>query len=53
MGEILCETRNELEEASKEQISQAVHLPPLLHLQQWYAPSSQNATTYTVNDCLN
>ena len=53
MGEILCEIRNELEEASKEQISQAVHLPPPLHLQQWYVPSGQNASTYTVNHCPN
>ena len=49
MGEILCEIRNELEEVSKEQISQAVHLPPPLQLQQRYVPSIQNATAYTVN----
>ena len=53
IGEILCEIKNELEEASKEQISQAVHLPPPLHLQQWYVPSGQNASTYTVNHCPN
>ena len=53
MGEILCEIRNELEEASKEQISHAVHLPPPLHLQQRYVPSGQNASAYTVNHCPN
>ena len=51
MGEILCEIRNELEEASKEQTSQAMHLPP--PLQQRYVPPVQNATAYTVNHCPN
>ena len=51
MGEILCEIRNELEDASKEQTPQAVHLPP--QLQQWYVPPVQNATTYTINHCPN
>ena len=51
MGEILCEIRNELEDASEEQTPQAVHLPP--PLQQRYVPPVQNATTYTVNHCLN
>ena len=53
MGEILCEIRNELEEAAKEQILQAVHLPPPLRVQQLYVPASQNASTYTVNHCPN
>ena len=53
MGEILCEIRNELEEASKEQISQAVHLPPPLQLQQRYVPPIQIATAYTFNHCPN
>ena len=51
MGEILCKIKNELEEASKEQTSQAVHLPP--PLKQWYVPPIQNATVYTVNHCPN
>ena len=51
MGEIFCEIRSELEDESKEQTPQDVHLPP--PLQQWYVPSVQNATAYTVNHCLN
>ena len=51
MGEILCEIRNELEDASKDQTPHAVHLAP--PLQQWYVPPSQNATAYTANHCLN
>ena len=51
MGEILCEIRNELEDASKEQTPKAVHLPP--PLQQQYVPPIQNATAYTINHCLN
>ena len=51
MGEILCEIRNELEDVSKEQTPQAVHLPP--PLQQQYVPPVQNATAYTINHCLN
>ena len=51
MGEILCEIRNELEDTSKDQTPQAVHLPP--PLQQQYVPPGQNATAYTVNHSLN
>ena len=51
MGEILCEIRNELEDASKDQTPHAVHLPP--PLQQRYVPPGQNATAYTANNCLN
>ena len=51
MGEILCEIRNELEDASKDQTSHAVHWPA--PLQQQSVPPSQNVAAYTVNHCLN
>ena len=51
MGEILCEIRNELEDASKDQISHTVLLPA--PLQQQTAAPSQNVAAYTANHCLN
>ena len=51
MGEILCEIRNELEYASKDQTSHTVLLPA--PLQQQTAPPSQNVAAYTANHCLN
>ena len=51
MGEILCEIRNELEDASKDQTSHTVLLPA--PLQQQTAPPSQNVAAYTANHCLN
>ena len=51
MGEILCEIRNELEGASKDQTSHTVLLPA--PLQQQTAPPSQNVAAYTANHCLN
>ena len=51
MGEILCEIRNELEDASKDQTSHAVHWPA--PLQQQSVPPSQNVAAYTANHCLN
>ena len=51
MGEILCEIRNELEDASKDLTSHTVLLPA--PLQQQTAPPSQNVAAYTTNHCLN
>ena len=51
MGEILCEIRNELEDASKDQTSHTVLLPT--PLRQQTAPPSQNVVPYTANHCLN
>ena len=51
MGEILCEIRNELEDASKDQISHTVLLPA--PLRQQTAPPGQNVAAYTTSQCLN
>ena len=51
MGEILCEIRNELEDASKDRKSHTVLLPA--PLQQQTAPPSQNVAAYTANHCQN
>ena len=51
MGEILCEIRNELEDASKDQTSHTVLLPAPLRPQT--APPGQNVAAYTANHCLN
>ena len=50
MGEILCEIRKELEDASKDQTSHTVLLPA--PLKQQTAPPGQNVAFYT-NHCLN
>ena len=51
MGEILCEIRNELEDASKGQTSHTVLWPAPLHQQT--VPSGQNVGTHTANYCQN
>ena len=49
MGEILCEIRNELGDASTDQDTVLLPAP----LRQQTAPPSQNVAAYTANHCLN